>query len=89
MRNPQPGLYADVGPRKGLEEYPAVYLPRGHVTHLLPQDASPNKFGPALCKRTPGLFSFWLGTGNQSEYDIARSMPLCTDCNNIVREESE
>ena len=86
-RNPQPGLYADVGPRKGREEYPAVYLLKGGVTHLLDPSLSPNSDRPALCGLRPAYFTFWLGTGSAGEYDIARSMPLCIRCAKLSRPE--
>lgn len=58
-----------------------VYLRRGGVTHVRPfaETIYGNRVG-VLCDREPGLFEDWLGTGNQSEHDRARSMPLCIRC---------
>ena len=78
-RRAQEGLYAACGPRRGREEYPAVFLPYGGVTHLLDRDQSPNDDRPALCgmECRSGL---WWGTGTEAEYDQARAMPLCLRC---------
>ena len=75
----QPGLYAACGPRRGREEYPAVFTAYGEVTHLLTRDQSPNDDLPALCGRETKQ-GFWWGTGTEREYDQARAMPLCRDC---------
>jgi hypothetical protein len=75
----QEGLYAACGPRQGREEYPAVFLPYGNVTHLLTRDQSPNDDLPALCGRE-SMSGFWWGTGTEREYDQARAMPLCLCC---------
>jgi hypothetical protein len=61
-----------------------VYLRRGGVTHIKPfseQAAYP----AVLCGRTPDLFEAWLGTGNQTERDKARRMPLCVPCMKLSR----
>lgn len=76
----QEGLYSQVGPRKGREMYPAVYMRKGQVTHLLPPWSSPNDSVAALCGRMTGIGELWLGTGTEDEYDQARAMPLCTNC---------
>jgi len=75
----QEGLYAEIGPRKGREQYPAVFTIYGNVTHLLDRDQSPNNDLPALCGRETRQ-GFWWGTGTEREYDQARAMPLCLAC---------
>ncbi len=61
-----------------------VYLPWGAVTHLLSPYDSPNSAFPALCGRRPRLFTDWLGTGSQSEYETAERLPLCQRCGQVA-----
>lgn len=56
-----------------------VYLRRGRVTHVKPHTetaAHPR----VLCGRSPAWGGAWLGTGNHTEHDQARRMPLCARC---------
>ena len=55
-----------------------VYLPYGRVAHI--SVSGSQRYAAALCGRFPDLFSNWLGTGNQGEYDRAKRLPLCKDC---------
>lgn len=60
-----------------------VYTYRGGVTHVLPHLGSiygTRSSGAVLCGRMPSAFNDWLGTGNQTEHDQARRMPLCIRC---------
>lgn len=64
-----------------------VYMPTGKMAHLLPPGDSPT-FGYAfsLCRMQPRLFTSWLGTGSQSEYEKAASLPLCGRCSGAATE---
>lgn len=55
-----------------------VYLRTGRVAHLL--NSSPQSVGGALCGRSPGFLESWLGTGSQTEHDLAQSLRLCRLC---------
>jgi len=59
-----------------------VYLRRGGVTHVLPWINRP-AYPDALCGRELKWGESWLGTGNQTEIDKARRMPLCIRCMNL------
>lgn len=61
-----------------------VYLRRGGVTHVRPFTQTIYNCRPVLCGREPGLFDDWRGTGNQTEIDQARRMPLCVWCMNLA-----
>jgi hypothetical protein len=61
--------------------YARVYAPNGKMTHLLPPGDRPSVGYPvALCRRPPPLFTSWLGTGSQAEYDHAAALPACPRC---------
>lgn len=63
------------------EQFTAVYLPRGGVTHLLPLGDSPNEgYAVALCGTQPQWAHYWFGTGSEQEYAEACSRPLCSRC---------
>ena len=88
MPKAQEGLYGAVGPRTGLAEgFPAVYLRRGRVTHLIPKGIDPNDPIVALCGTGPSWYDTWRGTGTEEEYDLARSMPLCLHCLRVLKED--
>lgn len=58
-----------------------VYTVWGKMAHLLPPDAGTNAgYAFTLCHRQPRLFSSWLGTGSQYEYEYAAQLPLCRKC---------
>lgn len=57
-----------------------VYLRYGSVTHVRPFSGRSDYHRSVLCDREPTLFDDWLGTGNQTEIDKARRMPLCVRC---------
>lgn len=62
-----------------------VYVLHGKIAHLLPPGERPGVgYSRALCARSPALFGVWLGTGSQSEYDRAASLPLCSRCEQKV-----
>jgi len=63
-------------------ENPRVYLERGKVAHLLPASTSPNDGYPAVCGRRP--WRNWFGTGTYDESIRAHTLPLCTNCAEIV-----
>lgn len=56
-----------------------VYYRCGAVAHIkLHTEVA--TYSWALCGRSPKWTESWLGTGNQTEYDNARAMPLCVRC---------
>lgn len=57
------------------------YLGRGSVVHGL-RRRSAGIDHVALCGRSPSWFdpAGWLGTGSQSEYERAESLPKCRTC---------
>lgn len=58
-----------------------VYALHGKMAHLLAPGESPNLgYAFTLCRRQPRLFTSWLGTGSQGEYDRAAELPLCSRC---------
>lgn len=65
-----------------------VYLPAGHVTHLLCYADNTRltyprywmHWGKAMCGQTPGLNSEWLGTGSYSQMVEAHRQRLCKHC---------
>lgn len=61
-----------------------VYLRRGGVTHVQPFCPTIYNYRPVLCGRDLTYGDNWLGTGNQSERDKARRMPLCIRCMNLA-----
>jgi hypothetical protein len=64
-----------------IADYTRVYAVHGKMAHLLPAGSSPNLGYPfTLCRRQPRLFTTWLGTGSQGEYDRAGELPLCSRC---------
>lgn len=64
-----------------------VYLPRGEVTHIKAHTADNGSiaYPAALCGRSPRYFDVWRGTGNQTEHDKARRLPLCAPCLKLAR----
>lgn len=61
--------------------YTLVYLPFGaKVAHMLAPNVSPNDYSRAICGREPTWPTLWSGTGNQTEWETARSVPLCVGC---------
>lgn len=64
-----------------LDDCTRVYTPHGKMAHLLPPDDSPSHgYAFTLCRRQPHLFTSWLGTGSQREYERAAELPLCARC---------
>jgi len=58
-----------------------VYALHGKMAHLLAPWESPNLgYAFTLCRRQPRLFTAWLGTGSQAEYERAASLPACEQC---------
>lgn len=69
----------------GLAACTRVYSAHGKTAHLLPLGDSPNSGYPfTLCRRQPRLFTSWLGTGSQGEYERAAQLPLCSWCEHRV-----
>jgi hypothetical protein len=57
--------------------------PRGKVAHLIPASAA-GYVSRAACGLWAWSRSNWRGTGNQTEYDRAASLPLCKTCERKV-----
>lgn len=63
------------------EGYVRVYLPRGVTAHLIPVQSAANDMNPSACDTFPRAFGgHWEGTSNQTEYENALRLPLCTRC---------
>ena len=52
------------------------YLPKGRVRHAL-RDSG---YSTALCGIGVWVFSQWLGTGSQREYERVEELPECKRC---------
>lgn len=60
-----------------------VYCRHGKVAHIkLHTEVATYPW--ALCGRSPQWTESWLGTGNQTECDTARGMPLCARCRDLA-----
>lgn len=64
-----------------------VYLTFGTVAHELSWGVYANSGHAALCGRTPWPAD-WLGTGTQSEYERAAELPLCVQCDAVLRHQA-
>jgi len=69
-----------------LSNYTRIYLPRGKVAHLRPNDGG--RYVVARCGLTPPWYDphGWHGTGSQDEIDKAKDMRLCKRCVMAVEE---
>lgn len=58
------------------------YLYGGTVKHALQKSG----FTFAFCGVSPAYYDslYWLGTGNQKEYDTVENLPICKRCQRVI-----
>lgn len=67
------------------KHYERRYTPRGKVAHLIFDTDMAHDIPHAVCGWW-GQKSYWLGTGNQDEYDKASAMIVCKRCQALVHQ---
>jgi hypothetical protein len=64
--------------------YSALYLDHGKVRHLVAAAYADVQTLEPLCNVGPLVSTWWLGTGDQKEYDKVASLPDCLSCRRVL-----